>query len=63
MKNLLAFYRSAASLALQCQQFREAERLIATALSGNPPVEIAEELRELLEKRYFQWDRGLRQVG
>jgi tetratricopeptide (TPR) repeat protein len=58
------FYRSAASLALQCQQFREAERLIATALSGNPPVEIAEELRELLENQlYVKWDRKLRQVG
>jgi hypothetical protein len=51
-------------LALQCQEYREAERLIATALSGNPPVEIAEELRELLEKQlYAKWDRGLRQVA
>jgi tetratricopeptide (TPR) repeat protein len=57
------FYRSAASLALQCEEFREAERLIATALSGNPPNEIAEELRDLLEKLYFQWNKQLRQVG
>jgi hypothetical protein len=35
------FYRSAASLALLCQEFREAERLIAQGLSGNPPFEIA----------------------
>jgi len=57
------FYRSAASLAVQCQEFREAERLIATALSGEPPVEIAEELRELLERLYLQWDRGLRKTA
>src|SRR5438270_607605 len=30
-------HRSAASLAVQCGEFREAERLIAVALSGNPP--------------------------
>jgi hypothetical protein len=66
-KNLLneeptrsVFYRSAASLALLCQEFREAERLIAFALSGNPPFEIAEELRELLEKLYLQWNKSLR---
>lgn len=41
-------HRSAASLALECNEVREAERLVATALSGNPPDEIAEELRDLL---------------
>jgi len=40
-------FRSAASLAIDCNEFREAERLIATALSGNPPADIAEELRDL----------------
>ncbi|MCX6366940.1 MAG: hypothetical protein NTX57_09545 [Armatimonadetes bacterium] len=40
-------YRSAASLALECDKVRDAERLIAIALSGNPPEEIAEELRDL----------------
>lgn len=44
--------RSAAALAVECEEWREAERLIATALSGNPPVEIAEELRDLLEQVY-----------
>ena len=34
---LSILYRSAASLALQCGKLREAERLIAKALSGNPP--------------------------
>jgi hypothetical protein len=41
-------YRSAASLAIQCAEYREAERMIAIALCGEPPEEIAEELRDLL---------------
>ena len=40
-------HRSAASLAIECGEIRTAERLIATALSGNPPPEIAEELKDL----------------
>ena len=40
-------HRSAASLAIKCGELRMAERLIATALSGNPPAEIAEELKDL----------------
>jgi hypothetical protein len=40
-------HRSAASLAIECGELRAAERLIATALSGNPPLEIAEELKDL----------------
>lgn len=55
-------YRSAASLALDCKDFREAERLIASALIGNPPSEIAEELRNLLEQSYFERHLGLRGV-
>jgi uncharacterized protein HemY len=47
-------YRSAASIAIDCQEFRQAERLIATALSGNPPTEIAVELRDLLEQLSFK---------
>jgi len=43
-------YSSAASLALDCNEFREAERLIAAGLAGYPPEEIAEELRELFER-------------
>jgi len=39
-------YRSAASLALDCNEFRESERLIVAGLAGNPPEEIAEELRD-----------------
>ena len=40
-------HRSAASLAIECGELRMAERLIATALSGNPLAEIAEELKDL----------------
>jgi hypothetical protein len=43
-------FRSAASLAMECNDFRGAERLIAFGLSGNPPEEIADELRDLLDK-------------
>lgn len=43
-------YRSAASMAISCAEYRQAEKLIATALAGNPPEEIAEELRDLLEE-------------
>lgn len=49
-------FRSAASLAYSMKDYREAERLICMGLAGNPPAEIAEELRNLydtvnLEKR------------
>lgn len=42
-------FRSAASLALDCGLFREAERLLAAGLMGYPPEEIADELRDMLE--------------
>ena len=34
------------SFVLERGEFKAAERLIATALSGNPPEEIAEELKD-----------------
>ncbi len=40
-------HRSAATLAVNCGELQAAERLIRTALSGNPPQEIAEELKDL----------------
>jgi len=40
-------HRSAATLAIDCGEVKVAERLIATALSGNPPEEIAQELKDL----------------
>ncbi len=46
-------HRSAATLAYDCCEFRDAEKLIFRALSGNPPEEIAEELRELYDKVKF----------
>lgn len=56
-------FRSAASLAIDCNEFREAERLIARALSGNPPVDIAEELRDLLEQVNFSRHLDLRGIS
>lgn len=56
-------YRSAASLAIDCGNIREAERLIATALAGDPPAEIAEELRDLLEQVYFERHLAVRKVS
>src|SRR2546428_7598983 len=46
-------FRSAATLALDCGELREAERLVAAALSGDPPAEIADELRDVVEPGYF----------
>jgi len=43
-------FRSAASLALDCSDPRAAERLLARALAGDPPPEIASELRDLFEQ-------------
>ncbi|GAB4200198.1 MAG: hypothetical protein OHK0022_21050 [Roseiflexaceae bacterium] len=56
-------YRSAAVLAIESGATREAERLIATALSGNPPIEIAEELRDLLEQVNFNRHLSLRDIN
>ncbi|BAZ12113.1 hypothetical protein NIES4071_39410 [Calothrix sp. NIES-4071] len=55
-------HRSAASLAIDCGEISTAERLIAIALSGNPPQEIADELKDLFVEiniqKYFA-RRGL----
>lgn len=53
-------HRSAAALALQVNEARLAEKLIAAGLSGEPPEEIAEELRDLLEQAHFERHLGLR---
>ena len=42
-------FRSAASLAYILNDYREAERLICLGLAGNPPSEIADELRGLYD--------------
>ena len=43
-------HRSAGTLALRCREYRLAEQLAARALAGDPPIEIAEELRDLMEQ-------------
>ena len=55
-------HRSAATLALDCGQFRKAEQLVARALAQDPPAEIAEELRDLLEQIHFGRHLDLRGV-
>lgn len=40
-------HRSAATLAVQCGELQQAEKLIAIALAGHPPIDIAEELKDL----------------
>lgn len=47
-------FKSAASLAINANELNEAEKLICLALCGEPPVDIAEELRNILEELYFQ---------
>lgn len=49
-------FRSAAALAKKSQQYREAEKMIALGLAGNPPDDIATELRLLfddIKKQYL----------
>jgi hypothetical protein len=55
--------RSAASLGVDCGEFRKAERLVAMGLMGNPPEEICEELRDVLEKIHFSRHLGLRNAS
>jgi hypothetical protein len=56
-------FRSAATLALDAKLLPEAEKLVCTALSGNPPEEIADELRDLLEQIYFERHLALRGIA
>jgi hypothetical protein len=46
-------HRSAAALAVECLELREAEKLIGRALAGNPPDDIANELRDLLLEEIY----------
>jgi hypothetical protein len=54
--------RSAATLALDCKLLPEAEKLVCTALIGNPPEQIADELRDLLEQIHFERHLALRGI-
>lgn len=47
-------HRSAGTLALDCNQYRLAEKLAARALAQDPPPDIAEELRDLSERVHHQ---------
>ena len=53
-------HRSAATLALDAGQVREAERLVAAALALDPPDALADELRDLLEQVHFRRHLSLR---
>jgi tetratricopeptide (TPR) repeat protein len=55
-------FRSAATLAQDCGRFEDAEKLIYKALAGEPPSDIAAELRDLLEQVNFQRHLELRGV-
>lgn len=47
-------FKGAACLAFNAKLYREAEQMIGFALTGNPPVEIGEELRNLLLEIHTQ---------
>jgi hypothetical protein len=49
-------YRSAASLAYQCRDYKSAQRLIAQGLSGYPPLQVEKELQDLYEQVKFESD-------
>lgn len=46
-------HRSAGWMAFHCRQFRRAEQLASKALAGEPPADIAAELRDLWEHSNF----------
>ena len=48
-------HRSAATLALDCNELRKAEQLAAKALAQEPPEFVADQLREVLEQVYAKW--------
>ncbi len=55
-------FRSAATLALNAKIFRDAERMVGYGLSGNPPSEIANELRNISEQVNMERHLELRGV-
>ena len=56
-------HRGAGWMAFNSNQFRRAEKLACKALAGNPHVEIAEELRDLLGQVYARIRRGAKDVA
>jgi hypothetical protein len=57
-----ALYCSAGILALNCEEYDTAEKLAATGIAGDPPEEIAEELREIFERVNFRRHLALRGI-
>ena len=55
--------RSAGTLALDCNDLRMAERLAAQALAKDPPPDVAQELRDLLEQVNFHRHLELKGVS
>ena len=56
-------HRSAATLALDCKQYRRAEQLAAKALAQEPPGEIAVELRDVLAQSLVYLRGGVNGVA
>ena len=56
-------HRSAATLALDCNELRKAEQLAAKALAKEPPAFIADQLREVLEQVYSKWNMPAAEAG
>jgi hypothetical protein len=46
-------FASCATMAYQLSDFRESEKMVAYALSGNPQIDVLEELRDLFDKVNF----------
>ena len=55
-------HRSSATLALHGELIREAENAVALGLAGDPPPEIADELREVFEQINFRRHLSLRGI-
>ena len=55
-------HRSAGWMAFHCRQFRQAERVACQGLAGDPPDDIAAELRELLAQIYAQRCLSVRRI-
>jgi hypothetical protein len=59
-------FRSAASLALDCGEFLEAEKMVCHGLAADPPADLRAELRHLYEQMHFRvflQDSELRLIG
>ncbi len=56
-------FRSAASLAIDCKLWQDAEKLIGLGMSGNPPAEIAAELRDLFSQVIFARNLEEQNIG